>query len=77
MLLIYIRSIYTFCSVFYKNRQNKPLLHIELFIKNLKKTRAGLRMSKKSCNFARNFAEGRISDRKQQQIRNSIRNLEL
>ena len=26
-----------------------------IFIKNLKKTRAGLRMSKKSCNFARNF----------------------
>jgi hypothetical protein len=26
-----------------------------IFIKKLKKTRAGLRMSKKSCNFARNF----------------------
>ena len=55
MLFLYIHRIYTFYSVFYKNKQNKPLLHIELFIKNLKKTRAGLRMSKKSCNFARNF----------------------
>ena len=34
------------------------------FHKKLKKTRAGLRMSKKSCNFARNFAERRIPDRK-------------
>jgi hypothetical protein len=35
-----------------------------IFIKKLKKTRAGLRMSKKSCNFARNFAERRVTDRK-------------
>ena len=34
------------------------------YIKKLKKTRAGLRMSKKSCNFARNFAERRVTDRK-------------
>ena len=35
-----------------------------IFIKKLKKTRAGLRMSKKSCNFARNFAERRVTDHK-------------